>query len=80
MFTLVHVLCLTNQLILAGDFRFLEPPAAPAPLGILIGYIAGMMKHVTITEHELAAGTTSVDPENVSKIVKILEDQVESQT
>ena len=49
--------------------------------GILLGYITGMMKHVTSTEHELAAGTTTVDPdEDARQLTNLLKDQAERQT
>ena len=70
--------CLTNQFNRAGDFRLLEPPAAPAPLGILLGYMNGMQTKVAAREHELAAGTSSWDAYKAEAVLK--GNEAESQT
>ena len=65
---------------MAGDFSLLEPPAAPAPLGLLQAYIRGMMTKVAAKEQELA-GASSVDVEKQAKLMaKLKEDLDESQT
>ena len=65
---------------MAGDFSLLEPPAAPAPLGLLQAYIRGMMTKVAAKEHDLARAS-SVDVEMQAKVMAKLKKELdESQT